>query len=96
MGRFTCNNDGCFKKGWASRKVAIFIRGYPEKGYSAVVFNQRCESCNRLGTLTLDKNSYLERVAYRLKKWVGVPRSDMGQGAGYRSDDLLLHSSLAR
>ena len=73
MGRFTCNNNSCFKKGWGSKKVAILIRGYPEDGYNAVVFNQRCESCNRLGTLTLDKRSYLERVSYRLKKWAGVP-----------------------
>ena len=41
-------------------------------GYNAIIFNQRCESCNGLGTLTLDKNSYVERVAYRLKKWAGV------------------------
>ena len=73
MGKFTCNNDDCSKNGWGSKKVAILIRGYPENGYNAVVFNQRCRSCNRLGTLTLDKNSYIERVAYRLKKWAGVP-----------------------
>ena len=73
MGKFTCNNDDCSKNGWSSKKVAILIRGYPENGYNAVVFNQRCQSCKRLGTLTLDVNSYIERVAYRLRKWAGAP-----------------------
>jgi hypothetical protein len=73
MGKFKCNNNACSKGGWASKKVTIFIRGYPRNGYNAVVFNQRCKSCNRLGTLTLDEKSYVDRVAYRLKKWAGVP-----------------------
>ncbi|KAI0098995.1 zinc-binding domain-containing protein [Hypoxylon sp. NC0597] len=73
MGKFKCNNDDCSKRSWGSKKVAILIRGYPGNGYNAVVFNQRCQSCNQLGTLTLDENSYVERVAYRLKKWAGVP-----------------------
>jgi len=72
MGKFRCNNDGCPNRGCGSKKVTILIRGYPENGYNAVVFNQRCMSCNGLGTLTLDENSYVERVAYRLKKWAGV------------------------
>ena len=73
MGKFKCNNDSCSADGWGSKKVAILIRGYPKNGYNAVVFNQRCKSCNRLGTLTLDKESYVDRVTYRLKKWAGVP-----------------------
>jgi hypothetical protein len=72
MGKFTCNNDGCPTRGWSSKTVSILIRGYPENGYNAVIFNQRCKSCNKLGDLTLDKDSYVERVAYRLKKWAGV------------------------
>jgi hypothetical protein len=52
--------------------VAISIRGYPGSGYNALIFLQRCESCNRLGKLTLDNSSYVERVVYRLKKWAGV------------------------
>jgi hypothetical protein len=68
MGKFRCNNNGCSNRGWGSKKVTILIRGYPENGYNAVVFNQRCMSCNGLGTLTLDENSYVKRVAYRLKK----------------------------
>ena len=72
MGRFNCPNDACSTGGWGSKKVAIRIRGYPGNGYNAVVFNQRCQSCNRLGNMELDKSSYVERVAYRLKKWAGV------------------------
>jgi hypothetical protein len=72
MGKFKCNNNACSKKGWSSKKVAISIRGYPTNGYNAVVFNQRCKACELLGTLTLDIQSYVDRVAYRLKKWAGV------------------------
>jgi len=72
MGRFACGNEDCPKKAWFSMKVAIVIRRYPGNRYNAVVFNQRCDSCKRLGTLTLDNDSYVERVAYRLKKWAGV------------------------
>jgi len=73
MGKFKCNNNACSKGGWGSKKVAIQIRGYPRNGYNAVVFNQRCKSCNQLGNLTLDEKSYVDRVAYRLKKWAGIP-----------------------
>jgi len=73
MGKFKCNNNACSTVGWGSKKVAIRIRGYPRNGYNAVVFNQCCKSCNQLGTLTLDEKSYVDRVAYRLKKWAGVP-----------------------
>ncbi|KAF2202634.1 hypothetical protein GQ43DRAFT_462209 [Delitschia confertaspora ATCC 74209] len=74
MGIFKCNNNACSsKKGWASKKVTILIRGYPGNGYNAVVFNQRCKFCNQLGTLTLNEESYVDRVAYRIKKWAGIP-----------------------
>jgi hypothetical protein len=73
MGRFRCMNNGCGTDGWGSKKVAILIRGYAENGYNAVVFNQRCRSCDQLGTLNLDEKSYVERVAYRIQKWAGVP-----------------------
>lgn len=72
MGKFKCDNDGCSNDGWGSKMVAILIRGFSENGYNAVVFNQRCRSCNKLGTMTLDENSYVERIAYRLKRWAGV------------------------
>lgn len=72
MGRFICNNNICRKQFWDSRKVPIEIRGYDDNGYSAIVYNQRCKSCDQLGTFELDERSYIERVAYRLKKWAGV------------------------
>ncbi|KAI1632368.1 zinc-binding domain-containing protein [Biscogniauxia mediterranea] len=72
MGKFKCNNGRCSKDGWSSKKVAITIRGYPGNGYDAIVYNQRCKSCNKLGVLTLDVDSYVERIAYRLKVWAGV------------------------
>jgi hypothetical protein len=72
MGRFECNNNTCKKRFWYSRKVPIEIRGYNDNGYGAIVYNQRCKSCDRLGSLQLDERSYIERVAYRLKKWAGV------------------------
>jgi hypothetical protein len=71
MGKFKCNNNACSKNGWSSKKIAILIRGYPGHGYNAVVFNQRCKSCSQLGTITLDERSYIDRIAYRLRKWAG-------------------------
>ncbi|ETI22357.1 hypothetical protein G647_06431 [Cladophialophora carrionii CBS 160.54] len=71
MGRFRCRNT-CGTNGWSSKKVAILIRGYDLNGYNAVVFNQRCRTCDQLGTLTLDENSYVERVADRIQIWAGV------------------------
>ncbi|KAK2728618.1 hypothetical protein CKAH01_10748 [Colletotrichum kahawae] len=71
MGRFRCNH-GCVDSVWTSKKVAMVIRGYAGNGYNASVFNQRCRICENLGTFTLDKKSYIERIAYRLKKWAGV------------------------
>ncbi|PSN59273.1 hypothetical protein BS50DRAFT_682369 [Corynespora cassiicola Philippines] len=72
LGIFICNNGACKSQLWVSRKVPIEIRGYDENGYSAFVYNQRCKSCDGLGSFVLDKESYVERVAYRLKKWAGV------------------------
>ena len=69
---FTCDNKACKKSSWGSGVVTILIRGYSRNGYSAIVFNQRCKACNRLGTPKLNMESYIERVAYRLKKWAGV------------------------
>ena len=72
MGTFRCGNRTCSTDGWGSRKVAIQIRGYPKNGYNATVFNQRCKSCNQLGIFKLDEESYVDRVAYRLRKWAGI------------------------
>ena len=73
MGKFKCNNNACSTDGWGSKKVTILIRGYRRNGYNAEVFNQRCKACNKLGMLELDEQSYVDRVAYRLKKWANVP-----------------------
>ncbi|KAH9234142.1 hypothetical protein K456DRAFT_1835820 [Colletotrichum gloeosporioides 23] len=72
MGRFTCDNDSCSKKSWISGQVAINIRGYPDNGYNTIVYNQGCKACKQLGSFTINKDCYVERVAYRLKKWAGV------------------------
>ena len=72
MGRFRCTNNACNINGWSSKKVSILIRSYTKYGYNAVVFNQRCQFCDALGTFTLDKSSYVERVAYRIQKWAGI------------------------
>lgn len=72
VGKFRCMNEACGKGGWSSGKVAILIRGYEGNGYNAVVFNQRCKTCNTLGTLTLDEKSYVDRIAYRIQRWAGV------------------------
>jgi hypothetical protein len=84
MGRFGCKNKECPQKGWGSKKIAILIRGFPNNGYNAVVFNQRCRSCNGLGSLVLDEDSYVDRVAYRVRKWAGVPtgRQHYGESRG--------------
>ncbi|KAM7213104.1 Zinc-binding domain containing protein [Rhypophila decipiens] len=76
---FTCTNTPCAKgASWSSGKVAIVIRRFnlPTTGglgYNATVYNQRCKSCNELGAMNIDKEVYVERVAYRLKVWAGVP-----------------------
>ncbi|KAI0968975.1 zinc-binding domain-containing protein [Xylaria arbuscula] len=70
MARFECTR--CSKT-WRSGRVTIVIRGYTGNGYNAEVFNQHCDSCNTLGTMTLDEDSYVERVVYRLKVWAKVP-----------------------
>jgi len=73
MATFLCTNTSCKQRGWGSKKVAIRILGYrPGNGYNAVVYNQRCKTCERLGSITIDKKSYIERVTYRLKRWAGV------------------------
>ncbi|KAK0624134.1 zinc-binding domain-containing protein [Immersiella caudata] len=75
MGDFVCTNRSCPKPGWSSKKVSVWIRlwNHPRPGgYNAVVYNQRCSSCNCLGTLALDEQSYVDRVSYRLRKWAGA------------------------
>jgi hypothetical protein len=71
MGRFHCIN-GCAQTTWTSKKVSIVIRGYNGNGYDAIVFNQRCKFCKGLGKFTLDQQSYIERISYRLQRWAGL------------------------
>jgi hypothetical protein len=72
MGIFICANTYCKTQLWVSKKVSIEMREYDDNGYCAIVYNERCMSCNGLGTFVLDQDSYVDRVAYRLKKWAGV------------------------
>ena len=81
MGKFKCSNNTCSADGWTSKKVAILIRSYTGNRYNAEVFNQRCKVCNLLGTLTLDETSYVDRIAYRIKKWAGVPMDQQSFGS---------------
>ncbi|KAF1970564.1 hypothetical protein BU23DRAFT_511504 [Bimuria novae-zelandiae CBS 107.79] len=90
MGKFTCTDKNCRAKGWGSKKVSIVITKYYGNEYNAVVYGQRCKECNHLGDLHLDKDSYIERVAYRLKKWGGVemdkPYYTRKQGLPHKRD----------
>jgi hypothetical protein len=72
-GKFKCNNSACTTYFWTSGTVSILIRSYAGNRYNAVIFNQRCRECFGLGTLMLNKNSYVDRVANSLKIWAGVP-----------------------
>ncbi|KAF4122295.1 hypothetical protein GMORB2_7287 [Geosmithia morbida] len=83
MGSFRCRNDRCTQGGWGSRRVAVRIRMYPGRRYNAKVFHQRCSSCDKVAALVLDDGSYVDRLAYRLKKWCGVRMEGGGEGRRY-------------
>ncbi|VUC24999.1 unnamed protein product [Clonostachys rosea] len=72
MGRFRCRRGNCPTGGWSSKRIAITIREYPGTTYNARVYHQRCKSCNGLSRPTLDVQSYVDRIVYRLKKWNGI------------------------
>jgi hypothetical protein len=72
VGVFVCNNNACSGAAWSSGKITLLVRKYPDNGYNAVVFGQRCKFCQRLGRLKLNEQSYIDRVSYRLKRWAGV------------------------
>ncbi|KAF7920906.1 hypothetical protein EAE99_007758 [Botrytis elliptica] len=72
-GRFACYKRTCSSKGWGSNKIAITIRMYDGDRYNARVYAQRCNQCEILGRPKIDEKTYAERIAYRLKKWKGVP-----------------------
>ncbi|KAF3203611.1 hypothetical protein TWF679_010141 [Orbilia oligospora] len=72
VGSLKCSSCG---RKWTTGTVGTAIRGYEQQngqlGYSAEVFNQRCARCDSLGHLTLDVDTYVERVARRLLIWKG-------------------------
>lgn len=70
-GQFVCNNRACSTRRWSSLKIAISIRLYHNNEYNAVVWHQRCKSCESTGHPILD-STYAERITYRLSKWSGV------------------------
>lgn len=76
ISKFTCINPSCSKQSWGSGRVAILMRQFDldtdTVGYNATVYNQRCKGCRKLGVMAVDEGVYVERVAYRLKKWAGV------------------------
>ncbi|OQE44081.1 hypothetical protein PENNAL_c0666G01493 [Penicillium nalgiovense] len=91
MGRFICQNSGCYSSGWSSKKVAITIRMYPRQRYNARVYHQRCRNCTAVGRLILDTECYAERVTYWLKKWNGIEverPSFSGQSGGPHDSEL--------
>jgi hypothetical protein len=71
LGAFTCPNRSCQIKKWTSKKVAVSIRLFDNQQYNAAVWHQRCHKCECMGVLKLDEESYIERVVYRLRKWLG-------------------------
>lgn len=83
-GDFTCTNKKCFSSGWGSKVVPITIRMYAGNKYNARVYNQRCKACNWSYKPQLN-NSYAERIAYRLRKWNGVPVETVPYGG--KKDD---------
>lgn len=90
MGRFDCHNPECSSKGWSSKKICVTIRLYSATLYNARVYHQHCLGCDHLSRPLLDKASYAERVAYRLKKWKGVavarPPFDEKKGPPHHSE----------
>lgn len=68
MGRFQCRNHKCSTPSWSSKKIAIQIHEFAGDTY-----RQRCRTCGNLDAMRIDEESYVERDAYRLKKWAGVP-----------------------
>jgi hypothetical protein len=72
MGAFACPNQSCRVQRWMSNKIAISIRLYDDEWYNAIVWHQRCKKCKIIGNLELDKQSYMDRVVYRLGKWFGL------------------------
>jgi hypothetical protein len=84
MGAFICPNRSCRTEKWTSKKVAISIRLFADQQYNATVWHQRCRQCKSMGVLRLDKESYTERVVYRLHRWFGLETEDPIFSGGIR------------
>jgi hypothetical protein len=69
IGYFTCPRD---LHKWHSNSIAITIREYEDDSYNVLVYHQLCSKCKKSTRASLDKLSYSDRVAYRLKKWNGI------------------------
>lgn len=87
MAKFTCNNHSGRPRVWTSKKVSLVIRSYARNRYNAVVYGQRCESCQKLGVMELNQKTYIERVSYRLKKWSDIPMVKPPFSGGRKGDE---------
>ncbi|KAH6952141.1 zinc-binding domain-containing protein [Fusarium avenaceum] len=72
IGRFTCRSKTCRFRQWSSNSIAITIQEYEDNSYNVIMYHQICSRCRKSTRATLDKLSYSDRVAYRLKKWNGI------------------------
>ena len=72
MGAFTCPDQSCRVQRWTSKKIAISIQLYNDEQYNAIVWHQRCRNCDSIGNLKVDVQAYVDRVVYRLSKWLGL------------------------
>jgi hypothetical protein len=91
MGHFTCTNPACSSEQWNSKKIATNIRLYEEDLYNARIFHQRCQFCETLCKPIINKETYIERVAYRLRKWHGMEVK--APNHGNKKDDNRPHLS---
>lgn len=70
-GRFVCLQPDCGHS-WRSNMICLTIWALPQVDYYTIIEGQRCERCQKVGSLMMDEDVYAERVAYYLKKWAGV------------------------
>ncbi|KAI8317256.1 hypothetical protein K4K59_010013 [Colletotrichum sp. SAR11_240] len=66
---FNQDSDQHPVKEWQTRIMGRFMC---ENEACDNIFNQHCIDCKTLGAFMVDKDCYVERIAYRLKMWAGV------------------------
>ncbi|KAF3018853.1 hypothetical protein E8E14_007143 [Neopestalotiopsis sp. 37M] len=71
MGTFRCQHNRCRGSQWSSKHIAITIRLYEGGMYNARVLSQLCGLCKN-ATRPQPDQTYVSRIAYRLKKWSGL------------------------